>query len=63
MGNTGDIADIAFDQNTDELFSIVYTSNGGLKLYLIDPATAAMQEIGYIGGDSIAMINTMASPV
>ena len=58
VGNMSGIVNIAFDQNTDELFGTAYVGFGEM-LYLMDIPTAAMHEIGYIGGDSTAMIHTM----
>ena len=58
VGSTPEIVNIAFDQVTNELFCTKFVGAGEM-LYLIDTATALIQEIGFIGGDTTMMIHTM----
>ena len=58
VGSTPGIVSIAFDQTTDELFCTKYVDTGEM-LYLMDPVTTQLQEIGFVGGDTTMMIHTM----
>ena len=51
VGNIPSAASIAFDSETGELYCAVYTSSGQI-ICAVDPMNAAIQELGYIGGDS-----------
>ena len=50
VGYFPDVEVLAFDMETDELFCISLSSNGHI-ICSVDPATAAKQELTYVGGD------------
>ena len=43
---------LAFDLTTGELFCSAQNSNGGYQMWLVDPVTADMQSIGFLGRDT-----------
>ncbi len=52
VGSISTGAYLAFDLTTGELFCSSQNSNGGYQMWLVDPVTADMQSIGFLGRDT-----------